>query len=51
MHTVVPRPHPRWREAPVDIVQIGEDAAGRTDLSELTRKLTAYADRPLKVHP
>ncbi|MDL2334781.1 MAG: aminotransferase class V-fold PLP-dependent enzyme [Chloroflexota bacterium] len=38
-----------WRESIADLVTIHEDADGHIDLAELERKLTEYADRPLKI--
>lgn len=38
-----------WREAPVDVVSIGEDATGHVDMDELRAQLRAHAGRPLKI--
>ncbi|KAK3274768.1 hypothetical protein CYMTET_17062, partial [Cymbomonas tetramitiformis] len=38
-----------WREAPVDVVLVKEDANGLLDLADLERLLVQYASRPLKV--
>jgi selenocysteine lyase/cysteine desulfurase len=38
-----------WREAPVDVVTIREDADGRLDSGHLDDELRRYADRPLKI--
>jgi len=38
-----------WRESPVDVVTIGEDADGRADLDQLEHELRRHADRSLKI--
>lgn len=38
-----------WRETIADVVVIREDADGGVCLADLEAKLTAYADRPLKI--
>ena len=38
-----------WREAPVDVVAIGEDASGQVDMNELRSQLRAHAGRPLNI--
>jgi len=38
-----------WRESVAELVEIGLDDSGRIDLSDLERKLGAYADRKLKI--
>src|SRR5262245_7841547 len=38
-----------WRESPVDVVTIREDADGRLDVDRLEHELARHADRPLKI--
>ncbi len=38
-----------WRETIADVVEIGEDCAGRIDTVQLEEELQRYADRPLKI--
>jgi selenocysteine lyase/cysteine desulfurase len=38
-----------WRESLAEVVRIPEDSSGHIDLSALTKALTKYANRPLKI--
>ncbi|CAN5846960.1 aminotransferase class V-fold PLP-dependent enzyme [soil metagenome] len=38
-----------WRESIADVVEIGEDADGHIDLTDLERRLVDFADRPLRI--
>ena len=38
-----------WRESITDVVVIEEDSDGHVDLADLERRLTEFADRPLKI--
>ena len=38
-----------WRESIADVVVINEDSDGHVDLDDLGRRLSEYADRPLKI--
>jgi selenocysteine lyase/cysteine desulfurase len=38
-----------WRESIADVVVIDEDADGHIDIAQLSDRLAAYADRPLRI--